>query len=91
MRIISQDGYYDIPYETCNLEIAVTERNGRTEICCYANSHARCMAIYSTREKALKAMEMLHQKYLLHEKLKGGYSWVLPKVFQFPQNSEVDA
>lgn len=67
MRWISQDGTIDVPYEQVSIEI----RNG-TEQCeiwcgyssileriCVAKSFAR----YSTQEKALKAMQMLHECY----------------------------
>ena len=58
------------------------------------------MAGYSTEEKAIKAMEMCREKYLSRMELEGGYDvvngcyvqpnyWVLPKVFQFPKDEEV--
>lgn len=57
-------------------------------------------ASYSTEEKAIKAMEMCREKYLSRMELGGGYDivnkcyvqpnyWVLPKVFQFPKDEEV--
>lgn len=59
------------------------------------------MAGYSTEEKAIKAMEMCREKYLSRMELDGGYDivigcyvqpnyWVLPRVFQFPKDDEVE-
>lgn len=100
MRIISQDGTDDVPYERSNF--FMQPRNDYIEILCCVDEHSFNIAEYSTSEKALKAMKMLHDKYLSIMELKGGYGvvtscyvqpnfWVLPKVFQFPQDSEVDA
>lgn len=55
---------------------------------------------YSTEEKAIKVLDMIQDKYLSRMELDGGYDmmsgcyvqhnyWVLPKVFQMPQDSEV--
>lgn len=58
MRIISQDGCYDMPYEQTMLT------NIGTKI--YADNLAvkeLCVAEYSTGEKAIKAMEMCRKKY----------------------------
>lgn len=59
------------------------------------------IATYSTEEKAKKAMEMLREKYLTRMELDGGFDhvnkvyvqpnyWVLPKVFQFPAEEELE-
>ena len=59
------------------------------------------IATYSTIEKAKKAMEMLRGTYLSRMELDGGYDavsgcyvqpnfWVLPKVFQFPKDEDVE-
>lgn len=59
------------------------------------------MGCYSTEAKALKIMEMLRETYLSRMELDGGYDrvngcyvqpnyWVLPKVFKFPDDSEVE-
>lgn len=94
MRIISQGGHADLPYE-------------RTHLCSNTeNVMARCdgkeylMGSYATYEKAIKAMEMCRECYLSRMELDGGYDarsdcyvqpnyWVLPKVFQFPEEEEV--
>lgn len=97
MRVISQNGEIDLPYEHI-----VISRNGNCIHCNFlTENNTDCIiGIYSTAEKAEKAMEMLRDKYLSRMELNGGYDmvsgcyvqpnyWVLPKVFQFPQDSEV--
>lgn len=103
MRIISQDGTLDVPYEM----VAVQRFDGK--IYCLNKNLAGVeevvdgfkLAEYSTEAKARKVMEMLQANYLLRMELDGGYDeahgcyvqpnyWVLPKVFQFPRDSEVE-
>ena len=62
MRIISQDGGYDLPYEE-----TVLAKMGNTVIA-YSLSDLDgvdylTMAEYSTKEKTIKAMEMCREKY----------------------------
>ena len=67
MRVISQDGTIDIPYDYFSLTIA----NGKYEdvevacIYCYNLSSPKGtkLAEYSRKEKAEKAMEMLRDTY----------------------------
>lgn len=56
MRIISQDGKLDMPYEICSVWCR------DSVIMCY-NTHT-VIATYSTKEKAKKAMEMLRKAYV---------------------------
>ena len=67
MRVISQDGTIDVPYEIGSLTIAVGkyENVEHVVIFCYNYSTSRGtkMAEYSTEEKAKKAMEMLRIAY----------------------------
>lgn len=99
MRIISQDGCCDIPYEQ-----AVVAHLDRTVVAYPLNDLGSSdyiqLASYSTEEKAIKAMEMCREKYLSRMELDGGYDtvngcyvqpnyWVLPKVFQFPADDEI--
>lgn len=65
MRIISQDGTIDIPYEQCVIQrfkekIYFLNKNltGVEQLVCDME-----MASYSTEEKAEKSMEMLHDSY----------------------------
>lgn len=105
MRVISQDGMIDVPYDYFSLSIA----SGKYEdvevayIYCHnlSSPNGTKLAEYSSREKALKAMEMLRTTYLSRMELEGGYDqvngcyiqpnyWVLPKVFRFPADDEVE-
>lgn len=86
MRLISQDGTIDVPYEQVSVEVSVEIRNA-TEQCaiwcgyssileriCVAKNFAR----YSTQEKALRAMQMLHECYT-----------GMNIVFRFPKDDEM--
>lgn len=95
MRIISQDGCYDLPYE----QTVVLREETHILVRTMEYEDLR-IARYSTEEKAIKAMEMCREKYLSRMELNGGYDivngcyvqpnyWVLPKVFQFPTDQEV--
>lgn len=97
MRIISQDGMIDIPYELSVINIDY--RNAKKIIYETAGCEGCDIATYSTEAKAIKAMEMMREKYLSRMELEGGPTinggyvqpnfWVLPKVFQFPKDDEV--
>lgn len=67
MRIISQDGIYDLPYDKCIVQI-----NGR-EITASPvgepDSYYQ-MAFYSTNEEVEDAMDNLHAAFILHEEYK---------------------
>lgn len=85
MRIVSQDGHYDIPYAQ-----AVLSRGDKTIYADAVNVENIIMASYSSEEKAVKAMEMCRWKYLRCQKV--GTNMVAfnpPKVFQFPADEEV--
>ena len=58
MRVISQDGEYDIPYESSVLRI---EANVIWAFPTQADEYI--VAQYSTQEKAEKAMQKLHEAY----------------------------
>lgn len=65
MRIISQEGRIDLPYENTVINI---DYCCRTEIvafiCGLEEKENMCqLAKYSTEKKAVKAMDMLHQQY----------------------------
>lgn len=67
MRVISQDGTIDVPYDYFSLSVA----SGKYEdvevayIHCHnlSSPNGTKLAEYSTKEKALKAMEMLRKVY----------------------------
>lgn len=95
MRVISQHGNVDLPYE----QIVVC--HAMESVIALYNGEKYVLGEYSSKEKAYKAMEMLREKYLQYISLQGGESvfveavfqpnyWVLPKVFQFPQDNEIE-
>lgn len=66
MRVISQDGTKDFPYDSSSVPLYAGCINGRVyvrmQICGYDDSVD--VADYSTKEKAKKAMEMLRDAYI---------------------------
>lgn len=95
MRVISQDGTIDVPYE--NFVFGITLDN---YISAVINTAVRptevvngIMAKYSSREKALKVMELLREVYLKFAHATNDDSFYTffdnPKVFQFPADDEV--
>ena len=103
MRVISQYGMIDVPYE--KLCFSMDYRDSTRVIAWEIeskNADVVTIAKYSTQEKAMKAMEMMREKYLSRMELGGGYDitnghyvqpnfWVLPRVFQFPKDEEIEA
>ena len=94
MRIISQNGAIDVPYE-----MSAIRNDGNLIILCMAGDTGKgsVIARYSTSEKAQKAMEMLREEYGKHFYGQGGamatanfyvpaFAFIPPKVFQFPQD-----
>lgn len=70
MRIISQDGTIDVPYNFFSVSIASGKYKDVQYGCIYCHNiyapHGTKLAEYSSKEKALKAMEMLRDH---HEKV----------------------
>lgn len=65
MRVISQDGTIDIPYENSSLSVFYLEPK-RAIIYCQNSclKEEEKIAEYSTIKKAIKAMEMLREAYI---------------------------
>ena len=67
MRVISQDGTMDVPYEISSFSMAVGkyENVEHAVIFCYnySTSMGTKMAEYGSKEKAKKAIEMLRDTY----------------------------
>lgn len=90
MRIISQDGAYDFPYERCSLWssdaniVATPIGEPNTDV---------IIAHYSSKEKVKKAMQMLHNQYSYIWELEHIASAVYyrdnPIVFKFPGEDEI--
>jgi hypothetical protein len=65
MRVISQDGIIDMPYE--HICISASRQNPKAIFAWHilgSDADDVCIAIYSTEQKALKAMKMLRQCYV---------------------------
>ncbi len=102
MRVISQDGYTDIPYE--DFVFSATDdwkiKVAKDVVYTTGQGKLRVIAEYSSREKVLKVIELLREEYLKYMRVEGGESpftgqatqpniWVIPKVFRFPADDEV--
>lgn len=95
MRLINTLGTIDVPYETGSLSIGYRfskeqyEAERKIYFINYHNSYAskgQTLAEYSSKEKALKVMEMLREEYL-----ETVYDYrTRPKVFKFLDDSEVE-
>lgn len=103
MRVISQDGRIDIPYDDWCFSI----NSGKYEDVEYASINyynaieSYKIAEYTSNEKALKAMGMLRNEYEKHYFGQGGamvtanfyvppFGFIPPKIFQFPKDDEVE-
>ena len=90
MRIISQNGTLDVPYEN-----VVLYQERKEIMCIFSGIYiGEKIAQYSTEEKAQKAMEMLREKYKDYAKATNKSNFFTmfdyPKVFQFPQDEDVE-
>ena len=96
MRLISQNGMIDVPYEISALSIGFGEPDRKYNI--YIRSklldEKPCVfATYSTKDKSLKVVEMLREWYIEHFDVNLDSCWYsndYPKVFKFPANEEVE-
>uniref|UniRef100_A0AAU8B6F0 WGR domain-containing protein n=1 Tax=Dulem virus 39 TaxID=3145757 RepID=A0AAU8B6F0_9CAUD len=102
MRIISQDGMIDVPYEM----IALHECDGKIRMNMAGDTgKGTVLAEYSTEAKARKAMEMLHEAYICfsaYKQMSKEQKKILVEValenerkaifglFQFPADDEVE-
>lgn len=67
MRVISQDGTRDFPYDNSSVSVYAGCINGRIYVrmqLCGEYDDSVDVADYSTKEKAIKAMEMLRKAYI---------------------------
>lgn len=96
MRVVSQDGNIDVPYDICAFS---TGQHG-SSFTIYARSlqdGKPCVfADYSSEEKAIKAMEMLREEYDYARTFETvcvgstNYSKIPSYIFQFPQDEEIE-
>ena len=88
MRIISQSGRFDIPYE---MAVVYVEYES---VIAKVGDERYVMGKYLTKEKAVKSMQMLREKYLLYKSATNEKSFYEffdnHKVFQFPQDEDVE-
>lgn len=103
MRIISQDKEFDLPYEETTLRAFANGEIGAFSLIDLESNGFIVMAKYSTKEKAIKAMEMCRKHYATAEYNRR----IIPKgdtlvdmeiakellasgfIFQFPADEEV--
>lgn len=93
MRVISQDGTKDFPYDSSSVSIYGGCINGRIYVrmqLCGGYDDSEDVADYSTKEKALKAMEMSREAWINEtvEFEDGIYHRNI--IFQFPQDDEIE-
>lgn len=88
MRVISQDGTIDTPYELSM--IWIREQYGYLAMANLPNDEPVILGKYSSREKALKAMKMLREAWISEtvEFEDGIYHRNI--VFRFPQDDEIE-
>lgn len=84
MRVISQDGNFDLPYE--NLAIFVEYEN----VIARFENERHLLAQYSSEAKTIKAMEMLRETWINEtvEFEDGIYHRNI--IFRFPKDSEIE-
>ena len=83
MRVISQDGRLDFPYE--NSVVFIDPRKTTiVRLQMAGDDEAAMMVEYSAEEKAKKAMKMLREEYQKYT------SQHYMKVFQFPAEKELE-
>lgn len=95
MRIISQDGTIDIPYGLTSIQlVSKTTIVAQGSYFGSGNDNFATIAEYSTEAKAQKSMEMLREKYKDYAKATNKSNFFTmfdyPKVFQFPQDEDVE-
>ena len=88
MRIISQSGRFDIPYENAVVYVEYES------VIANVGDERYSMGKYSTEEKAVKAMEMLREVFLKFSTATNRDNFYEffdePKVYQFPQDEEIE-
>lgn len=104
MRVISQDGTIDVPYEISSFYMACGKYKdvGYAAVYCHNSSTAAGtkMAEYSSKEKAKEAMEELRMAYMCHNLVKMGQTppdgidekltMGLSGVFEFPADEGLE-
>ena len=84
MRVISQDGTLDLPYEGISLERDKNVIRAGYSSVLQKGVVGAVLAEYAAEEKADRAMRMLRKSYLYRS------SEDAPKVFQFPADEDLE-
>ena len=88
MRVISQDGTIDVPYESSSLSMASGKYEDVEHAAIYCHNYSTTMgtkmAEYSSKEKSQRALKMLREEYQKYA------SQNYMKVFQFPAEEELE-
>lgn len=90
MRLVSQDGSIDVPYEMCALSIGTTANKTNIYVRSKLFDEKPCLfGVYSEERKALKAMEELRKTYskIPNNSVEDWYFEDL--VFQFPKDKDI--
>ena len=92
MRVISQDSSTDYPYDKSVVFLdPYNENNVKIQLA--GDKECFILGKYSTKEKALKVMELLREVYLKFAQSTNDDSFYTffdnPKVFLFPEDDEV--
>ena len=92
MRVISQDMSTDYPYDKSVVFLdPYNENNVKIQLA--GDKECFMLGKYSTKEKALKVMELLREAYLKFAHATNNDSFYAffdnPKVFRFPADDEV--
>lgn len=84
MRIISQDKEFDLPYEETTIQVLTNRTVAAFPLADLESNAFIVMAKYSTKEKAIKAMEMCREYY------DSIFFEPNSEIFQFPAEEEVE-
>lgn len=84
MRIISQDKEFDLPYKETTIRAFDNGEIGAFSLIDLESNDFIVMAKYSTKEKAIKAMEMCREYY------DSIFFEPNSEIFQFPAEEEVE-
>lgn len=91
MRLISQDGSIDVPYEMSALSIGINAEKAVIYIRSKLLDEKPCVfAVYSNKSKALKTMESLRKTYSKIPNYGAEIEFFEDLVFQFPNDDDVE-
>ena len=87
MRLVSQNGNVDIPYDKAIL------LHAQDDVMARVGDKEYILGVYSSMEKSYRVMEMLRDEYLQYCTARSNEYWFAfnnPKAFQFPKDDEVE-